>query len=496
MRVHPLLAGSAAALAFATIARPADALIIAQVTSRGYIMVDEPGAEAPYNGSSGASTSTTFSSFIAEATNVLEQAHAPHADFVAVLQLEPDHGVTAFYLPIRNDTRGVGLRGVQGSSETFDLNPWLGTAFPIHGAVFLNTPGFYIQPGFSDYGVNIVCPQEFGHRFLAQVRIPPYPLPVVSPTDGGAADADAAVFDADPDAVTADADPDAPSDGAPADATADAMDPPLAADSLLGRDRSHWSYFLNVGNSPVEGNAWEEIAPGTFRTVNTPIRFSALDLYLMGLLPPNEVPPFFVIAEPDVMNQLDANRQVINRASPPQKFSLGTYEPITIRGRRVDYTVNDVVRANGPRIPVYVPPDAGVGDAGTAADVRTMRVIWIYLTTTARLSRNAAVNFDRAVDACSGGYATAASNLARLEAVVMPAPPDAGTPDAGVSDATDVAFVPPRVRLGGGCGCSALGGSASDRPNGRLGGSGLAMLALVMVLRNRRVERSGRTWLG
>jgi hypothetical protein len=231
--------------------------------------------------------------------------------------------------------------------------------------------------------------------------------------------------------------------------------------------------------------------PGVFRTVTAPIRFSHLDLYLMGLLPASAVEPFYVIAEPDVMGQLDNNGQVINRASPPEGFGFSP-NPITIRGRRVDYTIDDIIRANGPRVPAYQDPDAGMGetDAGTnLPSVREMRVAWVLLTTEDAIDSRTASQFDRAIEACSGGYEEAASGLAHITAIVLPQPPDAGTDSGVTGDAGDVphdTFSAPMVNAGGGCGCR-VAGLATSRDADR---SWFAMAALggalALVVRRRR----------
>jgi len=59
---------------------------------------------------------------------------------------------------------------------------------------------------------------------------------------------------------------------------------------LLGRDGSHWSFFLDTGASALEGNRWEAI--GRHHWSLTPTDgYSPLDQYLMGLRSPEEVPP-------------------------------------------------------------------------------------------------------------------------------------------------------------------------------------------------------------
>jgi len=482
----------ATALSLGIAARPVEALTIAQITRHGYVLVDEPNAPAPYEGSAGAASALGFAGFISDVTSVIDEAGGPHADYIAVMQSAPERSVVAFYMRIRNQTRGVGDHSPQGgASETYDLNPQFGTVFPIGGALFLNQPGYYTSGGFSDYGTQIICPQEFGHRFLAQVHIPP--VPGMHLPDAGSIDAsttDATAPDADVDATATDGDL---LDVEPADAgNPDVPPAPMAipADSLLGRDRAHWSYFMNSGGSPVEGNAWAEITPGVFRTSLVPIRFSQLDRYLMGLIPASAVEPFFVIAEPDVMGQQDNNGALINRASPPETFGFSPRD-VTIRGRRVTYTIDDVIQSNGPRVPAYVPPDGGPpSDGGTETSVTDMRVIWVLLTTADAIDSRTGSNFDRAIEACSMGYATAAGGLAQLVPVVLPQPVDGGTDsglrDTGVDAPVADGFMAPRITAGGGCACRVTGPGVPTG-NGTLALAGLAA-GLAWSLRRRRTR--------
>lgn len=67
---------------------------------------------------------------------------------------------------------------------------------------------------------------------------------------------------------------------------------PQGGDSqaLLGRDQAHWSFYVNTGGSPLGGNRWQDLGQGYFSAEPvTDIRYSPLDLYLMGILPASEV---------------------------------------------------------------------------------------------------------------------------------------------------------------------------------------------------------------
>ena len=110
----------------------------------------------------------------------------------------------------------------------------------------------------------------------------------------------------------------------------------------LGRDRSHWSYWLDTGGSPLEGNDWVDDGDGTFHI--EPVRFtkySDFDLYAMGLMPASEVQPAFLIRNP----QCSGRR--CSAATPPENG------PMEIAGERVDITIEQVIATMGERYPSY-----------------------------------------------------------------------------------------------------------------------------------------------
>ncbi len=482
------LALTAAALAAATDAR---ALEIAARTRNGYVMVDEPGAEVVYEGRAPVDSTTAILAFVSEVTRLIaERPDAPRARFVAVMQSRRGFGgALAFYMPIANTVRGIGQR--QGNRETWDLNDTAGTAFPLLGYVWLNSWEMYTGAA-GRFGNYQVCTQEFGHRWGPQVVIPPFP------TGRGIAGQDAG------DAASDGGDDASAPDGSASDG---GTPPPLAVTplELLGRDRVHWSFFFDSGGSPLEGNAWAEVSPGVFRTLPPTYRFSRLDLYMMGVLAPEEVPSSFLIAEPNTMGARDGIGNLINAASGPDPGDHG----LEIRGRRVEIGIEDIVRANGPRVPaaVSVAPtrdsDGGLLPDASAALPPAPRendidVIWVMLTTRDRMRELDVYQFDNAVESCSFAYAYASEGRSVLYPII-PSLPDGGV-DSGVAarDAT----VPPRDAsrdaardggigaegtLGGGCACRA------GRPRGRdaRGPSWLwgGLAAWALARRSRRPAR-------
>jgi hypothetical protein len=110
------------------------------------------------------------------------------------------------------------------------------------------------------------------------------------------------------------------------------------SDELLGRSLSHWSFFHDTDSSVMEGNDIRDLGGGSFRTVGAMSTYSRLDLYAMGLVRESEVPPFFYVESP--MNSSSS----VSRESPP---TLN----VTFNGTRRDVLIQDIVVANGPRIP-------------------------------------------------------------------------------------------------------------------------------------------------
>lgn len=109
----------------------------------------------------------------------------------------------------------------------------------------------------------------------------------------------------------------------------------IRSDDLLGRQRSHWSFFFDTDGSFLEGNDIEELTTGSFRTRATLPRYFNLDLYLMGFAPPAEVGPMFYVANAPG-----------DREAPPE-----VNVPIT--GQKRDVTLADIIRAEGPRRPEF-----------------------------------------------------------------------------------------------------------------------------------------------
>lgn len=211
---------------------------------------------------------------------------------VVVLTTTPLLCGDLFYIPVANDARGIGYQHL-GGRETFDDSP----DTRLEGIAFLNDFPYWQQQ-----------PQEFetaflhevGHRWGARVRF------------------------------------------------ADENGPTT---SLLGRQLLHWSYFLDTQGSPLEGNRFTTTDDGRTRIEAPPTgsRFSALDLYLMGVLPAGEVPPLDLYSIQGYSIQgdpLDCSRQTLEAQSPPQRCN-----PITVDTEFRSIPIDAVIAAEGERDP-------------------------------------------------------------------------------------------------------------------------------------------------
>lgn len=106
---------------------------------------------------------------------------------------------------------------------------------------------------------------------------------------------------------------------------------------LLGRDFAHWSYFMDSDGSVMEGNDIVDQGGGFFvTTAAATSRYSRLDQYIMGLRPPAQVPPFFFVANPTGVSRQPSSAPEAN---------------VSFQGVRVDVRVQDVVAAEGARVP-------------------------------------------------------------------------------------------------------------------------------------------------
>lgn len=111
-----------------------------------------------------------------------------------------------------------------------------------------------------------------------------------------------------------------------------------SSDGLLGLSGAHWSFFFDSDASVLYGSDWAQTAPGVFSATRSQVRYSDLDLYLMGMLGPLEVGPLTLL-KPEGTSAYQATN-----LPPPD----GTHIAATAQ----TLSVADIVRAEGERVPV------------------------------------------------------------------------------------------------------------------------------------------------
>lgn len=111
-----------------------------------------------------------------------------------------------------------------------------------------------------------------------------------------------------------------------------------ASNMILGRADAHWSYYVDVDHSSLEGGNWQHVSGNLYTTPTKIDYFGDIDEYTMGLRTPQEVTSAFYVSSPT--NDLPQNR---DKGTPPQG-TLATGTPITV-------TIDDIIAAEGPRVP-------------------------------------------------------------------------------------------------------------------------------------------------
>ncbi|MEO6418559.1 MAG: hypothetical protein ABIP39_04090, partial [Polyangiaceae bacterium] len=124
---------------------------------------------------------------------------------------------------------------------------------------------------------------------------------------------------------------------------------------LIGFD-FHWSFWMDAGSSPAGGNSWKDNGDGTF-TVNAQspktVKYTMLDLYLMGLADPSEVTPFGLIEH--AAPPAGVKDPFTGKAYAAHSFPYWGATPFTATGTHRTITIDEVIAANGPRIPAKAP---------------------------------------------------------------------------------------------------------------------------------------------
>lgn len=273
-----------------------------------------------------------------------------------VFSLEVPPCADLFYAPVSNDVRGIGYQHLY-PEELFDESP--GAA--LEGVAFLNdVPYWEVYPD----ELRRAFLHEIGHRWGVRVHV-------------------------------------------------QGEDPT----ALLGRDREHWSYFLDTssprGVSPLEGNVWHEELLSERRefvtaTNGTASGYSDLDLYLMGLKGPEEVRPFRVLVPEEGQEFTDCRGARLDESSPPERCG-----ELRLRAREREYSLAEVLAVEGPR-------DPAARDPAAATEPVVVSVGFYFFTSEGRWTREGCdhwqaevASLETAFEAATGGRMTLANVSSR-----------------------------------------------------------------------------------
>lgn len=193
-----------------------------------------------------------------------------------------------FYVPVANEIRGIGYATTNGV-ELFDEDP----ETQLEGIAFLNDWPYW-EAEYDEFRTAFL--HEVGHRWGARVS-----------------------------------------------ARRDGVDY-----TLTGREGGHWSYFLDSGGSPLEGNRFELDAPMQTATPALRLQYSPLDLYLMGVTAPETVGAIRLLVDGSAERR-DCAGHVVTQSSPPQ-----TCAPNSLDGHWMELRIEDVIAKEGPRVPASV----------------------------------------------------------------------------------------------------------------------------------------------
>ncbi len=180
------------------------------------------------------------------------KTHKDEYDFLVIFSnfnfQMPESEAKAFYTPVRNDVRGIGI-------DLFDNSSFYGSSGKLQGTVDMGNVSNHVtdplDPKFEE--TLYFLSHEMMHRWGANVKF--------------------------------------------RDASGN------ISSNLLGRDGDHWSFLLDTSGSALYGNRWQDNGNGTFTSL-APHKemklYSPLDLYLMGMMDKSQVPPMLLIENPAI----------------------------------------------------------------------------------------------------------------------------------------------------------------------------------------------------
>jgi hypothetical protein len=306
-----LLPDGAIEMKFADTVNLLDAIVALSPGRTGVFAPIDLSADGPTSGGAGAAGERFAERGSLDTSAVAQKFYRTHGDLYDQLVIWTDQRLLrdafAYETTVANEIRGIGI-------ETFDVSRDFGSAGRLRSMAVMDALSKYPSdptarvPGIGENSTLSVLGQEVGHRWLAFLTFRDH--------NG------------------------------------------RTSQSLLGRGAAHWSFFFDSDASVMEGNDIEDLGGGSFRTVATVQRYSALDQYAMGLLRDSDVPPFFWVESPTNI--------VPNRVTED-----GPQTGVTFNGTRRTVLIQDVIAVEGARQP------------SAPESPRLHRQAFIYVTTSA-----------------------------------------------------------------------------------------------------------------
>ncbi|MBZ4417854.1 CARDB domain-containing protein [Myxococcus sp. RHSTA-1-4] len=181
---------------------------------------------------------------------------------------------------------------------------------------------------------------------------------------------------------------------------------------LVGREGAHWSFFLDSDASVLYGSEWTQEVAGSFTSARSRTRYSNLDLYLMGLLGPDEVGP---------LTLLTPGAQV-----PHQAVDLPPADGTRIDATARTLSINDIIAAEGARVPA-------VGQSQ-----KSFRAAFILMTPQGQQATPAQVAFvDELRRSFSNSFFFLTRGRAVFETALVELPPSPGTAEPSLQRGID-----------------------------------------------------------
>ena len=112
----------------------------------------------------------------------------------------------------------------------------------------------------------------------------------------------------------------------------------IKPEALLQSDLVHWNSFLHTAGSVMGGNDIRDNGDGSFITLEPTDLYGPLDLYLMGLLPPEAILPTFLVVAPH-----DIDSPYYGSLDADSFRDIGPTAGATFQGLRHDITIENII---------------------------------------------------------------------------------------------------------------------------------------------------------